>query len=262
MMLPKMKKSLVIWNEGGNLIGIGIAIVLIWGIIFPCTDWYVRSVSQRTIKKWSGDGAKICLTFDDGPDPRYTPEVLGILQQFQIPAVFFLVGAKAERYPDLVKRIEAEGHQIGCHTYYHQHAYLLSPWKSVATIVKGRHVIEEITAKPLRWFRPPWGTLNLFQYLFLKRQQLQVVLWDADARDWKRKTGSAGVFKRLLEKVKPNSIVVLHDSGGQKGAPENTVSALPGIIKQLQSDGYTFVSLNEALGGKCDVRRWTAQKSR
>lgn len=244
------------------MIGISITIVLIWGIIFPFTDWYVRFVSPRTVKKGSGTGAKVCLTFDDGPDPRYTPEVLKILQQFQVPAVFFLVGAKAERYPELVKRIEADGHQIGCHTYYHRHAYLLSFWKSVATIVKGRQAIEIITAKPLRWFRPPWGALNLFQYLFLKRHYLQVVLWNADARDWKKKTESAGVSKRLLKKVKPNSIIVLHDSGGEKGAPANTVEALPGIIKQLQRDGYTFVSLDEALGGNCGVRYWTAPKSR
>lgn len=241
------------------MIGIGI-IVLIWGIIFPFTDWYVRFVSPRTVKKGWGTGAKVCLTFDDGPDPRYTPEVLKILRQFQVPAVFFLVGAKAERYPDLVKRIEAEGHQIGCHAYYHRHAYLLSLWKSVVIIDKGRQAIEKITGKPVHWFRPPWGALNLFQYLFLKRHYLQVVLWNSNARDWKKKTGPAGVCKRLLKKVKPNSIIVLHDAGGEKGAPENTVAALPGIIRQLQRDGYTFVSLDEALGGKYDARRWTASK--
>ncbi|MGE5604977.1 MAG: polysaccharide deacetylase family protein [Bacteroidota bacterium] len=235
------------------MIGIGIGIILLWGLVFPFTDWYVRFVSRRTIKEGAETGTKICLSFDDGPDPRYTPEVLKILREFKVPAVFFLVGAKAERSPDLVKRIEAEGHQIGCHTYDHRHAYLLSPRKSLATISEGRQAIEKITGKTLRWFRPPWGALNLFQYRFLKQLGLQTVLWNANARDWNKKTGASGILKRLLKKVKPNSIIVLHDSGGEKGAPENTVAALPGIIKWLQNNGYTFVSLEEALGGdlKC-----------
>jgi len=246
---------IIIRNEGDRLIGIGVGIILFWGFVFPFTDWYVRFVSRSTIKEVAGKGQKICLSFDDGPDPRYTPEVLQILREFQVPAVFFLVGAKAERWPGLVKRIEAEGHQIGCHTYHHRHAYLLSPWKSVATISQGRQAIEKITGKTLRWFRPPWGALNLFQYVFLKQFGLRTVLWNANARDWKKKTGAAGILKRLEKKVKPNSIIVLHDSGGENGAPENMVAALPGIIKWLQSNGYIFVSLEEALGGNQNVRR-------
>lgn len=232
------------------MVGIGISIILLWGLVFPFTDWYVRFISRRTIKKGSGKGTKICLSFDDGPDPRYTPEVLKILREFKVPAVFFLVGSKAERSPNLVKRIEAEGHQIGCHTYFHRHAYLLSPWKSIATISEGRQAIEKITGKPISWFRPPWGAVNLFQYRFLKRLGLQIVLWSANARDWNKRTGASGIYELLLKKVKPNSIVVLHDSGGQRGAPENTVAALPGVIKWLQNNGYTFVSLEETLEGK------------
>ena len=237
------------------MVGIGISIILLWGLICPFTDWYVRLISRRAIKKGSGTGVKVCLTFDDGPDPRYTPKILKILREFNVPAVFFLVGAKTERAPDLVKRIQTEGHQIGCHTYFHHHAYLLSPWKSIATINEGRQAIEKVTGKPVRWFRPPWGALNLFQYRFLKQIGLEIVLWDANARDWHRRTGASGIFERLLKKVKPNSIIVLHDSGGETRAPENTVAALPRIIKWLQNYGYTFVSLEEVLGGRPNVRR-------
>lgn len=232
------------------MIEIGMIIILTWGIVFPFTDWYVRFISRKTIKKGSGTGTKICLSFDDGPDPCYTPEILRILREMQIPATFFLVGAKAEGSPELVKRIEAEGHQIGCHTYDHRHAYLLSPWKSVATIREGRLAIERITEKPLCWFRPPWGSLNLFQFRYLKHLGLPIVLWDANACDWKRKTGDSGIFKRLVKKVKPNSIIVLHDSGGESGAPTNTIRALPSIIKWLQNNGYTFVTLETLLGGE------------
>lgn len=237
-------------NEGGYLIIIGISIILIWGLVYPLTDWYVRFVSQKAIKKGSKTETKVCLTFDDGPDPRYTPEVLKILQELHVPAVFFIVGAKAERLPDLVRRIESEGHQIGYHTYYHRHAYLLSPWKSVATIRKGQQTIEKIIGKPLCWFRPPWGALNFFQYIFLRHTGLKIVLWNVNARDWEKKTGRIGVTELLLKRVQPNSIILLHDSGGETGAPDNTVAALPGIIRKLQTDGYCFVTLEEALGGK------------
>ncbi len=232
------------------MIGVGVGIILLWVLIFPLTDGYVRFFSSKTIKKGSEPGTGICLTFDDGPDPRYTPKVLKILRELHIPAVFFLVGAKAEQSPDLVKRIEAEGHEIGCHTYYHRHAYLLSPQKSIATICEGQQAIEKIIKKPLKWFRPPWGALNLFQYLFIKYTGLRIVLWDANARDWKKQTGVSGITKMLFRKIKPNSIIVLHDSGGDMGAPENTVASLPGIITKLQSDGYSFVTLEKVLGGK------------
>lgn len=232
------------------MIEIGIGFILIWGLIFPVTDWYVRFLSRKTIKKGSASGRKICLTFDDGPDPRYTPEVLKILQELHVPALFFLVGDKVERFPDLVMEIDAAGHQIGCHTYDHRNAYLISPWKSMTTIREGRLAIEKITGKRIRWFRPPWGALNLFQYHFLQYFGLQIVLWNANARDWNIKTGVSGIKKLLLKKVKSNSIIVLHDSGGEIGAPENTVAALPGIIKQLHHDGYCFVTLEEALGGE------------
>lgn len=231
---------------------IGISIILVWGLIFPLTDWYLRLISKKAIKKGSGTNPRVCLTFDDGPDQRYTPEILRILHQLQVPAVFFLVGTKAERLPDLVRQIESEGHQIGCHTYGHRHAYLLSPWESLATIRKGQEVIEKITGKPLRWFRPPWGALNLFQYHFLRHSGLRIVLWNVDGRDWLKKTGASGILELLMKRIKPNSIIVLHDSGGETGAPENTVAALPSIIKKLQNEGYYFVNLEEALGGnKC-----------
>lgn len=235
-----------------TLVSIGIIIILIWGVIFPLIDLYVRFLSRKVIKKGPGTGIKVCLTFDDGPDQRYTPEVLKILKETQVPAVFFLVGAKAKQLPDLVRRIESEGHQIGCHTYYHRNAYLLSPWKSLDTIRKGREAIETITGKPLCWFRPPWGALNLFQYCFLQQSGLRIVLWNANARDWKKKTGVSGIFELLIKRVKPNSIIVLHDSGGEAGAPENTVAALPGIIKNLQTKGYCFVTLEEVLGGMAE----------
>lgn len=235
------------------MVNIGMAIILVWALIVLLTDWYVRLLSPKVLKRGSKKGRNICLTFDDGPDLRYTPEVLKILRQMHVPATFFLVGSKAEQLPDLVSKIQAEGHQIGCHTFYHRHAYLLSPWKSLATIWNGCRVIEQISKKPLKWFRPPWGALNIFQYFFLCHSGLRIVLWNVDARDWKKNTGAEGVIKLVLKRVKPNSIIVLHDSGGETGAPDNTLRALPDIIGKLKSEGYNFVSLDEIRKGESHV---------
>lgn len=226
---------------------IPVAAILIWGIIYPLTDYFVRLLAQEVIRRGASSGKKICLTFDDGPDPAYTPELLEILHAADIPAVFFLVGRKAEIHPELVGNILAAGHEVGSHTYEHRHAYLMLWKRSVTAITRGITSLETITGKPLVYFRPPWGALNLFQYLLLKKTGLKVVLWTANAADWDIRTGPDRIMERLRKKVKPGTIIVLHDSGGDPGAPRNMLNALPGIIDGFQTNGYKFVPLKEIL---------------
>lgn len=150
----------------------------------------------------------------------------------------------------MVKRMVAEGHEIGIHTYFHRHAYLMFFLKSRTTIKKGKQALETILNRELCWFRPPWGALNLLQYRLLRSMGLKIVLWTANAKDWLVQTGASGIVEGLLERVEKNSIIVLHDSGGDAGAPENMVEALPIVIRELKAKGYQFVSLPEILGGK------------
>lgn len=231
--------------------GLIIFLILIfgWAITYPLTDLWVRFLDPATVKRGITTGSKICLTFDDGPNPKVTPEILAVLADYKIPAVFFLAGFRAEKYPELVRRIQAAGHEIGLHTYYHRHAYLMFLRKSMATIRRGKQVLEGITGKTLFWFRPPWGALNLFQYLYLKWLRLKVVLWTANAVDWDVRTGPAKVLELLQKRVKPGAVIVVHDAGGNAGAPENTLKALPEVINYFQSNGYQFVSLAEITGG-------------
>ncbi|HEX3044219.1 MAG TPA: polysaccharide deacetylase family protein [Bacillota bacterium] len=221
--------------------------VLVWAVCYPLTDFFVRFISPRSVRKGRTQGKKICLTFDDGPDPVYTPEVLMILEKARIPATFFLVGKKIRQSPDLVKKIAAAGHDIGYHSYFHQNAYLLFIQKSFMTIYWGRTELEEIIQKPLVWFRPPWGALNLFEFWSLKRLGLRIVLWTANAKDWSIRTSPAEILARLALKVKTNSIIVLHDSGGDLGAPRQTLEALPEVISHFQKEGYQFVTLGAIL---------------
>lgn len=231
------------------MIYIAIGLIFIWCVIYPVTDFWVRFLNPSVIRRGKSAGKKICLTFDDGPNPQITPLVLELLRKYQIPAVFFLVGAKAEQSPDLVRRIAAEGHEVGVHTFFHQHAYLMFVKKSLTTVKQGVRALESITGRGAIWFRPPWGALNLFQYLCLSALGLRIVLWAANAGDWDHRTGPAEIVDRLRWKVKPNSVIVLHDAGGDPGAPENTLKALPEVIRVFQAEGYQFVSLQEISGG-------------
>lgn len=232
------------------LIIIPLCLLSIWCVIYPITDYYVRFVAKDVIKQGNVPGKKICLTFDDGPDPMHTPDLLKILQTADIPAVFFLVGRKAERHPELVTAIMAAGHEIGVHTYYHRHAYLMFLKRSLSTITQGLMAIESLTGKPPVYFRPPWGALNLFQYLLLKKMRLKVILWTANAVDWDIRTSPEQIVKHLQTKATSGSIIVLHDSGGDPGAPQNTLKALPDVIAYFLTNGYRFVSLQEICGGK------------
>jgi peptidoglycan/xylan/chitin deacetylase (PgdA/CDA1 family) len=225
-------------------------LLLLWIIIYPVTDAYVRWMAPSVIRRGKISGKRIHLSFDDGPDPDNTLKFLDILREMKVPATFFLVGEKAVRHPELVQYIIRDGHHIGLHTQYHRHAYLMGPGKSLDSVIKGKRVLEEVSRQPIIFFRPPWGALNLFEYGISKILGLKVVLWTANAQDWEKGTGMEGILERLFRKTTSGTIIVLHDSGGEPGAPQNTLLALPKIITQFQSQGYEFVTLSEIIGGQ------------
>ena len=232
-----------------------------WSLIYPLTDFYVRFVNPTTIRKGApGSGsATLYLTLDDGPDPETPPQILKILAELNIPACFFLVAAKAEQHPQLVTAIVNAGHEIGLHTLNHRHAYLMFAKASRASVADGKAVLERIATRPVFWFRPPWGAMNFFQYRAASRFCWPIVLWSANARDWKAQTGQAGILRRLAKKISNGAVVVLHDAGGENGAPRNTVGALPEFITACQAAGYRFCSLkNGGMSQDVGSRGFTA----
>jgi peptidoglycan/xylan/chitin deacetylase (PgdA/CDA1 family) len=223
----------------------GILAVLLWTLIYPVTDYWQRWVSGKVIKKGGANGGPdekpvIFLTFDDGPNSEITPQILNVLEDYHIPATFFLVGYRAEASPELVKRILDCGHEIGVHTYDHCHAYGMFVHKSITTVKRGIRILEQITGKSIVWFRPPWGALNFFELLAAKHFNLKIVLWTANAIDWDIRTTPLQIVERLKKKLQPGCIIVIHDAGGDPGAPEHTLKALPEFIRQAQTEGYRF----------------------
>jgi len=176
----------------------------------------------------------VTLTFDDGPDPDYTPRLLEILRAENIKACFFLVGEKAEKYPEIVQMIKEQGHQIGSHGYLHRHSWLMSPRKTMRLWNKSIRTLQNITGEQPTYIRAPWGGFNLALYFWCIIHHKKAVSWTVHGRDWRQERTPAQISARILKRVKEGAIILLHDSGGDPGAPENTLACLPNLCSVIR----------------------------
>lgn len=180
---------------------------------------------------------KIALTFDDGPSEKYTPMLLDGLKERNVCASFFLMGKNAESYPEIVKRIQAEGHVIGNHSYSHVQLDAMKEVEACQEMTKANQVIAEITGETPNYIRPPFGA---WSHNLDCITNMIVVLWDVDPLDWKCQNADL-VVKRVVSKVKEDDIILLHDSY------QSTVDATFQIIDTLEEEGYEFVTLDEMI---------------
>ncbi len=194
---------------------------------------------------------RITITFDDGPDPDWTPQILDILKERRIKAVFFIIGQEAELYPDLVRRIVAEGHEIGNHSFTHPNLA-----EEPASIIRlelnaTQRLIESLTGVSTTLFRPPYNADShpskleeLVPIGVAQSLGYMTVLENIDPRDWQG-IDKEKILARVKEDRPKGSIILLHDGGGDRKA---TVEALPAILDYLQERGDQVVSLSELLG--------------
>ncbi|MBW5444982.1 polysaccharide deacetylase family protein [Cohnella sp. CFH 77786] len=192
---------------------------------------------------------EIALTFDDGPDPVYTPQLLDLLKRYGAKGTFFLVGSHAEQWPDIVARIHEEGHVIGIHNYVHHSNWLMRPKTVRKQILRTSEIIKRITGARPVYYRPPWGIVNLFDYRRLGH--LQIVLWTSIFGDWRVRVGAEKLYRRMRRKLKPGEVFVLHDCGRTFGAdedaPAQTIEALERILAEGREQGYRFVGIDEMI---------------
>jgi peptidoglycan/xylan/chitin deacetylase (PgdA/CDA1 family) len=189
----------------------------------------------------------VALTFDDGPDPRCTPRILEILAQFRARATFFVIGRKAERYPSIVRAIVQAGHEVGSHTYGHRPLWLLSPAQTREEIERGAQALTTLLGERPRYFRPPWGRLNLAAIRHSRRLGQCQVLWSLRAEGWLPLASPARIVDTVARRLHPGAIIGLHDGGGLWGAPARTEAALPGVLALLQARGYRCLRLSDLL---------------
>jgi len=186
------------------------------------------------------------LTFDDGPDPEYTPRVLDILTAEHAPATFFLVGQRAAARPDIARRIASLGHDLGNHTWSHASLWLCGPRRTRDEIAKGHEVIASATGQPPRFFRAPWGMTNLAVAPALTRLGTPCVFWTVQPEGLRAVPPEQQV-QRAMARVRPGAIVDLHDADGVRGAGARLLQALPRLIRALRDAGYTLAALRDLL---------------
>lgn len=192
------------------------------------------------------DKMMIALTFDDGPHPKYTPEILDILKKYDVPATFFTVGENAERYPAVIKRCLDEGHEVANHTYSHGDLSKDSYEEICREITGGENAVYENLDVRTKLLRPPGGLYGKNLISAAAELDYTVVLWNIDTRDWAH-TPPGKITEKVLTNIRPGDIVLMHDFIG-KDSP--TPSALQKIIPRLLAKGYRFVTVSELLGCK------------
>lgn len=192
----------------------------------------------------------IALTFDDGPSPEYTPLILDVLKKHNVKATFFLVGKHVKKYPDVARRILAEGHEIGNHTYSHRDLVPSTRKKLKREILQNQELIKEYLGVKTVLFRPPRGIYSEAVRQFVVQNGLLMVLWSMSGIDWAG-TPASLIAKRILRYAHPGAIILLHDSGAlirsEGHSRINTAKALDKAIPILKEKGYKFVTVSELI---------------
>ncbi|WP_309692401.1 glycosyltransferase [Armatimonas sp.] len=216
------------------------------------------SYPTSCVLRRSGKAPKtIALTFDDGPDPRWTPAVLDALKKAGVPATFFVTGVNAQLYPELVRRAWDEGNDIGNHSFYHPNLALVGETRTRLELGATQRAIQAITGHSTTLFRPPYGvdsqpstSEEVMPIAAAQKLGYVTVAEGIDPRDWEQ-----GAKKRTAEQLAQSiegdalagsgSIVLLHDSGGDRAA---TVAAIPLVVERLKAKGYQFVTVSQLIG--------------
>ena len=190
---------------------------------------------------------RIALTFDDGPNPEATPRILDALAKRDVKATFFILGAHAELWPELVRRVAAEGHQVGNHGYFHRKLHLKSPQYVKRDIELGKSAIERAGGGTPRYFRAPHGFRSPWVTAIARSLGERTIGWSLGVWDSDR-PGVSSIVDRTIEGTKPGSIILLHDGDGYNpnGDRLQTAAAVPEIITRLHDRGYEFVTLPAA----------------
>ena len=196
---------------------------------------------HRSVKT---DSMQIALTFDDGPHPYLTQEILDILAQYNVKATFFMVGENVINYPDAAKAVLAAGHEVGNHTFSHTHVKGLSEHEVLDELGRCEDALEELCEYRPHLFRPPEGALNEYVEHCSDHFDYTLVLWSLDTRDWENKNAEQ-IADAVLSNVAPGDIILMHDYiGRQSKTPEALATLLPKLIER----GYELVTVSRLLG--------------
>ncbi|MTJ52051.1 polysaccharide deacetylase family protein [Anabaena sp. UHCC 0253] len=207
--------------------------------------------------KLPADKKVIALTFDDGPWPNSTAQVLDILKKNNIKGTFFVVGQNVKNYPDLTKRVVTDGHTIANHTWHHWYHHM-NAQAAAYEVANTTDIIYKTTGVKTSLFRPPGGIMSNGVAAYAKSNKYAVIMWSADSIDYSR-PGVPKLINNIFRGARPGGIVLMHDGGGDRA---HTVKALPEIISRFRNQGYEFVTVPELLEMQNQYSQVVAQKSK
>jgi peptidoglycan/xylan/chitin deacetylase (PgdA/CDA1 family) len=203
---------------------------------------------QGTIRRVVFPFRAAALTFDDGPSPEWTPQVLAMLKKHQVKATFFMVGEAVEKYPELVRQVAAAGHSIGSHSYSHPPLPLLGRARLREEIERAEQAFVKVLGRKPDYFRPPWGFYNRIVLDELRKRNYLTVLWTQSTQDW-RNPGVDFIVSQVARDPHLGDIILMHDGGNYPNSTdtsrEQTVQALDQMIPALESKGFQFKNVDE-----------------
>jgi peptidoglycan-N-acetylglucosamine deacetylase len=239
----------------GTVVGVGkiymvsffILVLIVLGYaVIPTV--LIRVGGWRITKKIEEAG--IALTFDDGPNPEYTTQLLDLLKKYDVKASFFVVGSKVKRNTEIIKRMHQEGHTIGIHHYHHISSWILTPFQLRKQLKMTEQAIQSCTNGEVSFYRPPWGHFNLFTLLLSKNYH--IIMWSNIFGDWKVERSKHTLLQQLRTTTEEGSVLLLHDCGETLGAdseaPRYMMENLEIFIRESKDKGMRFITLQDVYG--------------
>jgi peptidoglycan/xylan/chitin deacetylase (PgdA/CDA1 family) len=213
----------------------------------------IRNTGKGVIKKIPVEA--IALTFDDGPHPTYTKQLLTLLKKYNVKATFFVVGSKVDQHPEIIKQMHHEGHAIGIHHYKHVSNWFISPLRLKEELKKTEKAIRQCINEKVVLYRPPWGHLNLFTLWIGKAYK--IVIWSDIFGDWRIKNSKTRLLNSLYTSTKNGSIFVLHDCGqtvgAEREAPKYMLENLEIYLQEQTKKGTKFATLKNLSSFECGL---------
>jgi len=218
-----------------GIIGLAYVITLGWGVFDIGSQFFGET-------KWKGKGDAVAITFDDGPDPKHTPAMLDMLAEEGVKAAFFVIGKKAEKHPELLRRMVDEGHVVGNHTFSHTHSFGMMAEESVREEMrKGSDAVRDVIDRVPRYFRPPFGVMNPTIAKAVKAEDVTIIGWDLRSRDGVGTTAKQ-ILNRVLPRLPKATLLLFHDTN------PNSLEAVREVIRTCRSVGRAIVSVEELTG--------------
>ncbi|MEU7763094.1 polysaccharide deacetylase family protein [Micromonospora aurantiaca (nom. illeg.)] len=187
-----------------------------------------------------GTPGRVALTFDDGPDPESTGHVLDVLAAHRVRATFFVLGAMLARHPALGRRVAGDGHEIAVHGWTHDNLLLRGPARTVSDLTRTYDLVTDVTGRPPRFLRPPYGVLTTAALVAARRLRLRPVLWSCWGRDWTATATADTVARTVLTGLDAGGTILLHDSSrtAAPGAWRAGLAALPRVLAECRRRGW------------------------